>query len=282
MIRRMAYVLLLVLSTSTCSLQAYSVKAKILSFLGHWAVAAGPSWLESYNCGILLSTEYALAVFGNDDVSPEIENSIRYFLKQVNYADWDTLPLKMIKADMQPFIYSPLACTDSVLFVNPNFYDELDEGEKKAVVAHAVTMIEQQHLLTSTCVMATLPLVTEVLLRAYRHCMGHAYTRLPDPLKSTTIVQNSGAVHNYITSSSVLKLVLNHIAGDSYHKYAAKQYDLNSANRANTAKDLLNYYIKRSQKIPYKSWLSKRNEPTLHQRMKYLMPLIKRDFPAEE
>ncbi|MBA3954964.1 hypothetical protein H0X48_06615 [Candidatus Dependentiae bacterium] len=294
MIRRMAYVLLLLLATSIFTINnskaagdvtPTSFKTRALSFLGHWAVAAGPSWLEAYKYCLLLSEKQALEFFGDDDLTPELTVSLRYHLKQVNYEHWNTLPLKSIKADMQPSVYSPLVCTDSLLFVNPDFYNELTEGEKKAVIAHAVNMIEQKQILTSACVMAVIPFVTQTLTTTYTYCTESLYLKLPHILRSTPFIKNTIAAHNYVATSAILKVILNHIAADMYYKYTAKKNDVDSAKRTNTAQELLSYYIKRSQRMPYKSWFSKRNEPTLHQRMKYLMPLIKRSFipePEEE
>lgn len=242
-----------------------------LSKIAHWTLSAGPLWAESYSYFSLLSKEHAFKTFGHEPVSLVTEQEIRSFLAELNFKDYSSITIKLLKESMREYVLNAVICTDTILFINPDYYSILTTREKKAILSRISYMIESRHLEKNTFALAAIPVATHFLTQAYKKCIDYI---VPSYIKHSSVTKNMYDLHTYSTTSWAGKLFVNILASTLYLKFNALKADIKAAEKMGTAHDLLQYYAKIHEKKATDAFLlSIIKEPSSKTRTKTLLTL---------
>lgn len=222
----------------------YTDKAyKAVKTAGHWGAFAGPIWAEAYNYVSLISENQALKIFGTEDVSKETDKEIRKQLKEIKFEEADEIIIKILKPEMRNYVISAIVCTDSIIFINPEYYDILDRQEKNAVITRAAIMIESKHLKQNALVLSLIPLVTHCAVQGYEASIKKICNIMPERF-SNRCLKKICVGHTYIIGSWLGKLVINTALSSAYFKVKALYTDLKTIQQIKSAKPLISYYRK--------------------------------------
>ncbi len=257
-IKRLLFFLVFYSGTSILSL---SIPGPIKT-AGSWAIAAGPLWFEACHYARLLSDSNACSVYGSEDVPKEHGETIREMLKDLGYKHWQTITVKSIKKEMRAYVLSAAISTDSILFINHDYYDELIPEEKRAIIAHALTGIERKHLLKKASALAVIPLITYGFIKL---CLKSF-----DAISDRPPLTGPEKVFEYAWNSCFLKLLLNTMAAAQVLKWQEKTTDLQTAKIAGSSNGLASYYSTMSKKPQANNQLRAWFQPTLKERISYL------------
>lgn len=228
-------------------LKALPSLSTAFSSVAHWACSAGPSWLESYKYGLLLSDSYAMSLFGSEDANTAEKEKIYNLLSHAIAGDWKTIPIKLIKEELRPVIFYALVCTDSVIFINPEFYDVLPPEEQEAAIMYAGTTMSEKHVLKLTTAYAAIPFMTHFGTKLYSSLVRKITSLLPAYFQKAPLLNKLAQAHNTLVTSAPCKLLINTYLSTAYYKYQNQTHDLKTVKRLGSTEHLLNYYKKVEQ-----------------------------------
>lgn len=270
-VKKYFYVLLCT-SVLTCmtSVKALGFIHRTIKSALHWTISAGPLWLEAYQYAKLLPQEQALSELGTNNLNTKEEDFIRITLQELDYTHYKTIPVKILNADKQQYVQSALICTDNALFVNQIYYQNLTKKEKKAIIAHAVTMMNAHHTLSNALVLAGIPACTHIAIKTYQAGIREI---IPACIKNNRLCSLLFKTHDFITGSCITKSVINYLLAAQYFKWKSKKYDIESAEKYQTHDDLLSYYTKMNKQTYKDLELLSPRQPTLQERIGYLTAL---------
>lgn len=244
--------------------------------LGHWTLSAGPQIIQAVHYVSLLSEEYAMEIFGDQNASREIEEFARHVLGECGVEDPEKIKIKIIKGESQNFVLSAVVCTESILFINNSIFSYLPKNEQRALIAQAGVMMQQKHVSSNAITMAMIPLLTHALTEIYKIVSDQIYDGLSDNLKNNVLVSKIHQGNDFVAGFWATKLLINSFIAAKYFKHMSQHYDVESAKIAGTAKDLMQYYIRSAGfKDRENKTIFNISKPSLRERISYLLPLVR-------
>jgi len=271
---------LLGISMISTHLGGFDTKREIPAF----ALSSFFNFAEAYQYFSRLFDDKALETFGNEDPDPDTEFFVRLVFAQTDCRFASPVKIKVLRPELRGVVYGAFVCTDTIIFLNPQYYTVLSQDQKRAILAQACMMMQQRHTLTSTLYLTLIPVFTKLASLAVPYLLNGVLDYvIPEELKNSfQNIYDSGPCQVLVTIINVtykwgiLQAFVN--IGLSIHmlKYNLRKYDTNSAQLMGTAEELIQYYQELDKHIQAdnSTMFLKLFQPTLKERIKYLSPLL--------
>lgn len=210
--------------------------------IGHWALSAGPLFADAIHYVALFSEEYAAKVFGNENADSQTERFVQHILQECGITQPENIKVKLIKEEAREFVLSAIVCTDSTIFINPSIYNFLSKSEQKALITQASVMMQKNHIGTNAIFLTLIPIATHFVTELLKSGLDQAFEFCPS--KDKQIPQKTYTGLKYIIGFWATKMAINSWLASLYFKYQTKRYDILTAKKLGTSKDLISYYLK--------------------------------------
>lgn len=229
MLKKNLIVSFTIINLLTFNLKALDAKSILKSTL-HWTISAGPTWSEASSYISLLSDKNTFDLIGDEDFSSEESKKIKDYLNKKICFNWNKIPIKVIKEDLRVNVPYSMICSDSIIFVNPDIYDLINQEEKNQEILQIGTLISNRHTLSTGIFLSALPIITHFGCKVYTNIIKKIYKQIPKKIKNykTKLVLKT---HNFVANSCLFKLLINKLLTKAYFKYKEQKYNKLIENR---------------------------------------------------
>ena len=132
--------------------------------------------------------------------------------------DWDQIEIKEIKPELRIFIQKPFICTDSIIYVNPDFYDPASdfrsEFEREALILEIGWIISTKYIQKSALFLMTLPILTNTGLNLLSHLAETAKNKQKEKRKISKLL----SILSVVSYNCITKYILNVSLFNAYKK----------------------------------------------------------------